>query len=29
VRRDGLIVHHYDSWNPAQLAEQIDPGPSE
>jgi uncharacterized protein (TIGR02246 family) len=23
VRRDGLIVHHFDYWNPAHLAEQI------
>ena len=25
VRRDGLIVHHFDSWNPAHLAAQIGP----
>ena len=24
-RRDGLIVHHYDYWNPAHLAAQIAP----
>jgi uncharacterized protein (TIGR02246 family) len=25
VRRNGLIVHHFDYWNPAHLAEQIGP----